>query len=973
MLLDRLQIQAFRGIRDTIDLPLDAPLTILLAANGTAKTTVCDATEWLLTGRIRRLQPGLIGAETIRNLYAQTAQPRVCATARWRTMAGEIVRTEPGSLAVPAARGTGRKAATTGTLLAQLTPDYVGQTSRTRNVEEPRAEWLRAVRFFSSDGLELLLDDGEVAERVRGIAFAELLGVGPVGRRIEGLKGVRAQIDSPRSALTAVADRIATLERQLREEQSSISAPYLARVDALLRTVGAASGVTLPEILAHRREVLLSLRERMMAAERNFAGQRAAFAQVRNSFAAYETARQAVKKWREVDQPALDNRLAELTRQRESLQKELQQLLSVSSESTQRLGQANILLGRTQEAMALARLEAPAGEAPDRLAVAQARAANEEARKLAHATQEEQARWKRLVDQFPAALRTYHQLDLLEKHRLELSQTIPSAEDQEAADRRLRESALRLTQLRTQLKASTDRWQRWGAEVRAQASNWTAQSACPLCGHDHEEPAALRHAIDEVLSRQPAADRETADELARLEAEVSELRTHSATITERRKQLTAIEIQVAELKDGHIRFLALVRERGLDEQVLGRLDAAEIVASRMRAAEEARATATRAVETATQRVRQIERIHAGLQEAAQALRNALPAQGGGNLPSDPTLQDRLRNIELLIGDGQRQVESLRAQYDQSMRAAETAREKLAAVDQALQQAREEVAPLRQAADNSGKVVMAIAEAWRGLSGEALAAAAIERMSAFQQERGQQLQSSQGHLAQAEEHLGLAEQAMREEAARGEAGKALAASRQEQAALLRVDLLRTKLDSAIEESERHLTRLLSTQIQPLLRSISSFYLRTQGNPFIDRIGVDESPNTNALRWLGQLADARPLSAGEMSQGQRQDLALSIFLARARQERGTFILDEPLAHLDDLNRVAFFDSLRAMLIQSSTQPNPFRLVVTTASWSLVRHLKAKFLHVRASGDTPMLRVLEMVGDPRSGVEVRQTSDR
>ncbi|HRE04639.1 MAG TPA: hypothetical protein PKX00_03455, partial [Opitutaceae bacterium] len=729
----------------------------------------------------------------------------------------------------------------------------------------------------------------------------------------------------------------------------------------------------LPETLAHRREVLLSLRERMKASERAFAAQRVAFAQVRNSFAAYETARQSVKKWREVDQPALDTRLADLTRQRESLQKEMQQLLSVSSESTQRLGQANILLGRTQEATALARLEAPSGEAPDRLAVAQARAASEEARKLAHATQEEQARWKRLGDQFPAALRTYHQLDLLEKHRLELSQTIPSAEDQEAAERRLRESTLRLTQLRTRLKASTDRWQRWGAEVRAQAPNWTTQSACPLCGHDHEEPAALRHAIEEVLSQQPAADRVTADELAQLEAEVSEFRTHSVIMIERRKQLTAIETQVAELKDGHIRFLALVRERGLDEQIFGRLDAAEIVASRLRAAEEARAAATRAVETATQRSRQIEHVHAGLQEAAQALRNALPAQAVGDLPSDPSLQDRLREIEVLITTGQRQVESLRAQYDKAMRAAEAAREKLSAVDQALQLSREGVAPLRQAADDSGKVVAVVEEAWRGVSGEPLNAAAIERISAFQQERGHQLQSSQGQLAQAEEHLGLAEQAMREETARSEAGKALATSRQEHAALLRVDLLRTKLDSAIEVSERHLTSLLSTQIQPLLRSISSFYLRTQGNPFIDRIGVDESPNTNVLRWLGQLADARPLSAGEMSQGQRQDLALSIFLARARQERGTFILDEPLAHLDDLNRVAFFDSLRAMLIQSDTQPQPLRLVVTTASWSLVRHLKAKFLHVRTSGDTPMLRVLELVGDPRSGVEVRQAADR
>jgi len=160
--------------------------------------------------------------------------------------------------------------------------------------------------------------------------------------------------------------------------------------------------------------------------------------------------------------------------------------------------------------------------------------------------------------------------------------------------------------------------------------------------------------------------------------------------------------------------------------------------------------------------------------------------------------------------------------------------------------------------------------------------------------------------------------------------------------------------------------MSTQIRPLLRSISSFYVRTQGIAFVHSIGVD--PSRNVLRWLGQLADAKPLSAVEMSQGQRQDLALSIFLARARRERGTFILDEPLAHLDDLNRVAFFDTLRAMVAEIKTHAQPFRLVITTASWSLVRHLRAKFFHVKQVNGNLPLRVLELAGDPRSGIDVR-----
>jgi hypothetical protein len=260
------------------------------------------------------------------------------------------------------------------------------------------------------------------------------------------------------------------------------------------------------------------------------------------------------------------------------------------------------------------------------------------------------------------------------------------------------------------------------------------------------------------------------------------------------------------------------------------------------------------------------------------------------------------------------------------------------------------------------------ESWRALSGENLESASLLRLETFQQQRSGQLRAQTERLSQSEQHLDLAEQAMRDEANRSEAGKSIMTLKAEHAALLRVDLLRTKLDSAIEEAEQHLNRLLSTQIRPLLRSISSFYLRMQGNPFIDSIGVDDNPTRNALRWLGELADAKSLSAVEMSQGQRQDLALSIFLARSLRERGTFILDEPLAHLDDVNRVAFFDTLRAMVAEVGNPSPPFRLVITTASWSLVRHLRAKFAHLEDVGGIPAFRVLEMAGDPRTGVELR-----
>lgn len=971
MLLERLQIEAFRGIRNAIDIPLDASITILLAANGTAKTSICDAAEWLLSGRVRRLQPGLIAPESLQNRYAATTPLRVHAVANWNNTSREIERTDAETLQIPNARGGVRKATSTGKFLEQLTPQFVGQTSRSRNVEEQRAEWLRAVRFFNPDGLTLLLDDSEDAERVRSIAFAELLGVGPVGRRIEGLRGVRTQIDSPRAAISGVLEKIAQHETRLKAEQASVAGPYLARVDALLREVAEFCAVKLPDTLLVRREALLSLRERMASAERALEAQRSELTKVTAAFPQYELARSAWRQWHTEQKPALEKTLQDAQKERDQATRDIRQRATAASELATRLGQMNTLLGQAQTALATVRLNASTQDSSSEISSAAARAARDAAVKKAQSSQTQLERWRRFADAFPQAQRTFLQLDLLGKQRLELSQAVPPAEDQEAIERRLRETTLSLKQLRDQLNTNIDRWQRWGAEVRAQASNWTNQSACPLCGHDHQSPTQLRAAMDEVLSQQPSAAPEIANHLAHLEATAAELRASSTTIAERRRQLLELEEKIAAQKTAYLRFLADAQERGLDEPLFARVDAGEVVASRCRAAEEAAAADHELAKAAAARCEDAERWHTELTLAAQTLRAALPLPAGTSepLPSDPSLADRLRQIEALILSAQTQAEALRVQTEQASRAVEEERAKLPTLDAAIRQQQEAMGPLTKTADDARKVVDAIEQSWRAVSAETLDLLAIQRVADQQQQRAEQIHQHGDRLTQAEQHFALAEQATRAETDRSEAGKALTASKAEHSALLRIELLRTKLDSAIEAEVQQLNRLLSTQIRPLLRAISSFYLRTQGNPFIDSIGVD--PDRNVLRWLGQLVDANALSAVEMSQGQRQDLALSIFLARARRDRGTFILDEPLAHLDDLNRVAFFDTLRAMVVETAPDLAPFRLIITTASWSLVRHLRAKFAHVAPATGSPALRVLELVGDPRSGIDVRYTA--
>ena len=54
--LKALKIEAFRGFRDRAFLNLDASTVILTGPNGTGKTSVFDALQWVLLGSLVRLE-----------------------------------------------------------------------------------------------------------------------------------------------------------------------------------------------------------------------------------------------------------------------------------------------------------------------------------------------------------------------------------------------------------------------------------------------------------------------------------------------------------------------------------------------------------------------------------------------------------------------------------------------------------------------------------------------------------------------------------------------------------------------------------------------------------------------------------------------------------------------------------------------------------------------------------------------------
>jgi DNA repair protein SbcC/Rad50 len=83
------------------------------------------------------------------------------------------------------------------------------------------------------------------------------------------------------------------------------------------------------------------------------------------------------------------------------------------------------------------------------------------------------------------------------------------------------------------------------------------------------------------------------------------------------------------------------------------------------------------------------------------------------------------------------------------------------------------------------------------------------------------------------------------------------------------------------------RFVAQEIKPLSNIINTLYLRAQGNRFINSI-EDRPSKDGFLEWIAELNENGESfdKMRSLSQGQRQDLALAIFLARARSLGGTF---------------------------------------------------------------------------------------
>lgn len=146
---------------------------------------------------------------------------------------------------------------------------------------------------------------------------------------------------------------------------------------------------------------------------------------------------------------------------------------------------------------------------------------------------------------------------------------------------------------------------------------------------------------------------------------------------------------------------------------------------------------------------------------------------------------------------------------------------------------------------------------------------------------------------------------------------------------RLDEARTALSSLIKDHS--LTSAMSTALGDNRAAIETIFSRIHAPPEFSGIG-------RTFDTLIRRTDSSEAKLGEISTGQRAALALSIFLAQNNQLSNAppvVLIDDPIAHVDDLNSLSFLDYLRDVAINGHRQ-----IFFATANDKIATLLERKF---------------------------------
>lgn len=923
--ISSLKIDAFRGVTGSIDLDLRSPLTLICAANGTGKTTLCDAAEWLLTGVVERLREGQHFDESVLVSKFSAADPKVTAHIRIGDDTWLVERTL-GSVRI------GRSSSNMSDillseLLERLAPVAASTGVHALTAIALRQRWLRGTRFLSSEAMAALIDTDEETLSRRKQVFADMLGIRHL---LDAEDRLRRYVD-------AVSQAERALGRQADEARENLdsalqSAPNAARsttaaVDELLRAESLL-GVGQPaEGLPSRLERLAAEFGRRQLALRQL---NTALEIVLDGWSQYAELMRQVERQEEEERACLENinrktanlRLADNAHRTAAARQE-----ALANEQIPLTELRDITLPSL--ARLVADMRASRASLDIRTPLRDLTSLLPEATWAASTRRTRREHVRDLIQYINAVPSQRDRIGAIETRLAAIRRTMLSPDALADLSRAVGEAELRVNEARARVDSIVEPLQRLQSEAMALIQHQHS-AGCPVCGHDWRTRDSLQQAMKRVMSGAPGLVHELEERLTQATAALQASRHAYSEGFRVRQEARQLEREL----DEALQSLRDFRERaaivGVDVDRSDHAPHLAILEERLIIADSA-AQLINSLGLRSQVLAQLLPDTTALSDAPTVLSQALEARIAERNGEAADAQHRVTEanavrtrIRLEIADETRKLESIKSQLAQAKSSRQS-----------------------------------VNEAWRRIAAEA--PITDGELRAAQDRVASEMRRVEG----AEQHLAAAKAALLFETAR----HAIADAERKMSLVFgrrnRIASRRETAQRAMAVFRSYYAERSRQQVDELSGVVNALFARMQANRIFDRIHL--GAGDDFLKWLagadGQMFDPTT----EFSQGQRQDLALSLFLARARSLGGTFFLDEPLLHLDDLNRVGLLDVLRAIAIEGSESLN---LVVTTASRAVARHLAEKFARVSQltseSGLSPALRIVELRGNARAGIE-------
>jgi len=915
--ISSIRIEAFRGISNTIDFDFSSPITLIYAPNGTGKTTLCEAAEWLLTGQVERLHTSRNFDPTIlrSKFVADNSQPFVQGQLYFDSKNHTLQRTLQNSQQIAQLSTEASRAETIerNELLAKLAPAAAAEDAHATSAINLRQRWLRGTRFLSAEALAALVDsDDDTLER-RAQVFADLLGI----RHLLDAEKICGKFITEASAKIKLLDQaISSQEDEINQLESSIA--IAEQNDHATRLTSALSEIENGERLLQLSidiEPTDPLQIRPRLERLTVECEKRSYELERRS----EAVEMVSARWAE--RSYLEEKVSKLSEQEEKLEKQLKEIKDQGSakstdvvnleEKQAELSELNRTLSTAKDKLTnliidLIRTLNSATELslPPDIAISNLKSFVPETSWTKEAQLEHQLSLRSAVSSLGSADHELRRYELLQIQLIALRQGL--VPEEEIADLRsyANKMAVAAAKVRSELAAISDPMERLQAAGREFLTHThdTAVSSCPLCSYDWSSSDAMRSALTNTLKAVPHL-------IKFAQAASTEADKIAKNATNTLNDALSLSQQAAQLEKDAYQLHSSIETRKKYLESLG-IDTEDTAAN---------------LESALKKI-EIAIILSDLIKERDHLGYEIIQQEKPILPEDIAISNIYQHFNNTLvareQEIQLQLATTRSNLERSAIERDTLRTEYRATSGIIKNYRDELSEVRPKLEKL-RYVWSEAFSDRSWNPEALSDIKTEL-------------DNQKHI--------LASTAANIAAAGGALNSEMRQRRLQEVSNSIEPVFQTRqhLQNRVDAAKRAkavfhqtYTEVSKRQIDELTRVVNPLFARMHANRVYDRINLGEADNF--LHWLADAGTAKLDPGMDFSQGQRQDLALSLFLARARTLGGTFFLDEPVTHLDDLNRVGLLDIFRATVMESSNSVN---LVITTSSKALARHFIEKF---------------------------------